>query len=82
MSEKFSNHTSEIVNARPVGNGLLAVTVRCCGDPTTDSVLTLHELQRDNTEIDADIQTHKDRVEKLHGDSLRAFDHVSRLIKK
>lgn len=75
-------HTSKIIKAVPLVNGLLAVTVRCCGDPQTDSVLTLHELQRDNTAIDADIATHQARVEKLHGDSLRAFDHVARLIGK
>lgn len=75
-------HTSEVVKALPLKSGLLAVTIRCCGDPATDSVRTLHELQRDNTAIDADIAAHQARVEKLHGDSQRAFDHVARLIKK
>lgn len=75
-------HTSEVINAKLVANGLLAVTVRCCGDPATDSVLTLHELQRDDAAIDADIAKHKANVEKLHGDAMRAFDHAFRLIKK
>lgn len=75
-------HTSKVVKAEPLVNGLLAVTVRCCGDPTTDSVLTLHDLQRDNSAIDADIAAHQAKVEKLHGDSQRACDHVSRLLPK
>ena len=62
-------HTSKVIDVQPIVNGLLAVKVRCCGDPSTDSVLTLHELQRENIAIDADIAAHQAKVEKLHGDT-------------
>lgn len=75
-------HTSKIIRAISPAHGLLAVTVRCCNDPVTDMVLTLHELSRPNEEIDRDIQVHRERVEKLHGDHLRAVEHVQRLIQK
>lgn len=75
-------HVSKVVKVVPRRDGHLAVTIRCCEDPETDSVLTLHELQREDAAIDSDIQQHQARVEKLHGDSQRAFDHVQRLIQK
>jgi hypothetical protein len=75
-------HASKVIKVEPIVNGLLAVTVRCCSDPSTDSVLTVHELQRENAAIDADIATHRAKVEKLHGDTQRAFDHVVRLTGK
>ena len=76
------SHTSKVIKVEPLLNGLLAVTVRCCGDPETDSVLTLHELQREDAAIDADIVAHQARIEKLHGDSQRARAHVERLLGK
>lgn len=72
-------HTSAIVKITEPADGLLAITVRCCGDPKTDSVLTLHELHRSDAEIDADIATHQARVETLHAAKEHAKAHVARL---
>lgn len=72
-------HSSAIIQITEPADGLLAVTVRCCGDPKTDSVLTLHELHRSEAEIDADIALHQARVETLHANKLRAKEHLSRL---
>jgi hypothetical protein len=74
-----SQHTSAIIQITEPVDGLLAVTVRCCGDPKTDSVLTLHELHRSDEEIDADIATHQARVENLHAAKIRAKEHLVRL---
>jgi hypothetical protein len=58
------------------------VTVRCCKDKSTDSVLTLHELHRPDSEIDADIADHQARVETLHASRDHVQRHVERLLKR
>ena len=72
-------HTTEIVNAHQPADGLLAVAVRCCRDPKTDSVLTLHQLERSDEEIKQDIRDHQARVAKLHAAKLRAKELVETL---
>lgn len=72
-------HTSVIIKVTEPADGLLAIHVRCCGDPTTDSVLTLHELHRSDEEIDADIARHQARVENLHAQKIRAKEHLARI---
>lgn len=72
-------HVSQIVRLHEPTDGLLAVTVRCCGDPVTDSVLTLHELHRSVEEIDADIAAYQARVEKLHVAKEHVKKHLARL---
>lgn len=76
------SHTSKVVSVHDLADGILAVGVRCCDDPTTDSFLTVHEPQRDDGEIDKDIADHQARVEKLHADKLRVKEHIERLCKK
>lgn len=75
-------HKAEVIEVREPADGILAVRVRCCGDESSDSVLTLHELHRSTDEIDADIQKHLDRVEKLHAARGHAKAHIERLLKK
>jgi hypothetical protein len=75
-------HRGRVIHVEELAGGLLAVTVRCCGEKTTDSVLTIGELHRDNAEIDKDIADHVARVEKLHHATARAKDHVLRLKSK
>jgi lipopolysaccharide biosynthesis regulator YciM len=72
-------HTSVVFKVTKPADGLLAVHVRCCGDSTTDSVLTLHQLHRSNEEIDADIAVHQARVENLHEENIRVSEHLARL---
>lgn len=75
-------HQAKVTEVREVADGILAVKARCCGNKTTDSVLSLHELSRSDEEIDADIQQHLARVEQLHADRDRAKQHVQRLMGK
>jgi len=78
----MSEHKAKVVAVEEVGDGLLAVRVRCCGDASSESVLTLHELHRDEAEIDKDIAEHLARVEKLHHARDRAKAHIQRLKSK
>lgn len=75
-------HQSRVISVEEVGDGLLAVRVRCCGDVSTESVLTLHELHRDHAEIDKDIADHCERIEKLHAARHHAKAHIERLKSK
>ena len=72
-------HQSAIIKVHEPADGILAVTVRCCGDPKTDSVLSIHELHRTDEEIRKDIADHQARVEKLHADKLRAKELMGKL---
>lgn len=72
-------HKSAILKIDEPGDGVLAVTIRCCGDPKTDSVLTIHELHREEAAIDKDIADHQARVEKLHAAKTHAKNHIARL---
>ena len=76
------SHKSDLISVEETGDGHLAVRVRCCGDPSTDSVLTLQGLHRDDADIDKDIQEHHARVEGLHHARTRAKQHIERLLKK
>jgi hypothetical protein len=75
-------HTAKIVSVSAVADGILAVRVRCCGDKSTDSVLSLHQLGRDDAAIDKDIQDHLAKVQQAHSDRDRAKVHIERLLKK
>lgn len=74
-------HKAEVIKVEPVGDGHLAVRARCCGDATSDSVLTLLELHRPDEEIDRDVAEHLARIEKLHAARDHAQRHMARLIK-
>lgn len=76
------SHKSEVISVEPVGDGHLAVIVRCCDDESSDSVLTLGELHRDDAELDRDIQAHQAKVEKLHAARDHAKRHIERLMGK
>jgi hypothetical protein len=75
-------HVSRIVKVTKLADGLLGVRVRCCNDPSSDSILTLHELHRDDAEIDSDIQKHQAKVEKLHEAAEHQKRHIERLTGK
>lgn len=75
-------HQARIVEITEPADGLLAVRVRCCGDASTESVVTIHELHRDEAAIDKDIAEHCARVEKLHAARDHAKAHIARLKSK
>lgn len=81
MYSKFE-HQARVISVEEVADGLLAVRVRCCGEASTESVLTIHELHRDEAAIDKDIAEYCARVEKLHHARHRAKAHIERLKSK
>ena len=78
----MSDHKAAVTKVEAVGDGHLAVRARCCGDKSSESVMTLLELHRPDEEIDADIAAHLARVEKQHAARDHAKHHVERLIKR
>lgn len=74
------SHQAKIVSVTAVADGILAVRVRCCGDHSTDSVLSLHEIHRPTEELEADIQKHCAKVETTHANRERAREHIERLM--
>ena len=75
-------HQAKVIEVKEAADGILAVRARCCGDSSTDSVLTVLELARPDSEIDQDIDVHLSRVEKLHAARDRAKAHIERLLSK
>jgi len=73
-------HTAKVISVETLGDDHLAVKVRCCGDESTDSCLTLTNLGRTEQEIDADIEAHRERVASQHAKRESAKRHVERLI--
>lgn len=71
-------HSSKIIRAGNPVSGLLSVTVRCCEDPKTDSVLTVHLSNASDEEVQQAIDTHRKKVEQLHAHD----DRAERLMKK
>jgi hypothetical protein len=78
----MNEHKADVSKVEAVGDGHLAVHARCCGDPSTESVLTLLELHRPDEAIDADIRQHLARVEKQHAARDHAQRHIERLLKR
>lgn len=78
----MSEHKAAVIKVEAGGQGHLAVRVRCCGDATSESVLTLMELHRTDEELDADIAAHLAQVEKQHAARDHAQRHIARLSKR
>lgn len=71
-------HTSAIVKLAEPADGLLAVTIRCCNDCRTDSVVTLHNLDQTGDQLDAAIAAHQAKVEARHAAKHAAIGHFAR----
>lgn len=72
-------HSSTIIKVHEPADGILAVTVRCCGDPKTDSVHTIHQLSRSKEVIKQEIAAHQAKVEQLHADKASAIELMKEL---
>ncbi len=68
-------HTTEIIEQKSISDECWSITIRCCNDPSTDSVRTIHAVVRDRTGVlnqrtDEDLQTdidqHHDEVMSRH----------------
>ena len=61
-------HKTEIINVQHLADTLIAVTLRCCSDESTDSVHTI-EVSGENTEADLQVwlEGRHAHVQSLHG---------------
>jgi hypothetical protein len=74
-------HTTEIVEVVPLSDGQHAIRVRCCGEPSTDSALTVDSLLTKTPELlQSEIAAHRQRVADLHEAHLRAGEHLKGLV--
>jgi hypothetical protein len=56
-------HTTKIVRTQQMSDEALAITIRCCGNPKTDSVLTIYDVGKlSPSQLEADVDKHHDRV--------------------
>lgn len=72
-------HTTEIVEEKQISDEMIAIKIRCCGNPKTDSVLTIayaHKLSPE--EIDKMIDAHHDCVREKHVGLSGGLDHIRR----
>ncbi len=72
-------HTTQIVEVKQSSDGTLAVRVRCCNDPLTDSIMTIHFHGRTDEEIQQDIQKHHADVAQKHTWAGRAKNLLAQL---
>jgi len=60
-------HTTELIEVKHVADEILAVLVRCCGDPKTDSWHTMHaSVYTDESKLAASISSAHKRVAGTH----------------
>lgn len=75
-------HTTEVIKAIETDEAI-AITIRCCGEPKTDSVLTVYGIHKVTPEVlDAELHTHHDRVAAKHVAMGKAKAHLSNLTVK
>jgi hypothetical protein len=55
-------HTTEIVKTVQNTDEAISVTIRCCSNPKTDSVLTLYAHNMSQAQIEAAVAAHHDKV--------------------
>ena len=56
-------HKTEIVGSKQLSDDSLAFTIRCCGNPKTDSVLTIYGVAKMSADqLMQDVHKHHDRV--------------------
>lgn len=74
-------HTTEIVEVVKLSDGQHAIRVRCCGEASTDSALTVDSvLIQESAKLQAEIAAHRQRVSDLHESHLRAAEHLQGLV--
>lgn len=76
-------HKAEVVAQKQLSDGALAICVRCCDDPLTDSWHTVYDLENvDDAAMDNEIAMHVNNVEKKHAGMERVKQHIQKISKK
>jgi hypothetical protein len=56
-------HTTEIIRQKQESDEAISVTIRCCGNPLTDSTLTIYGVhEQGGDQLAEHIEKHHDRV--------------------
>jgi len=70
-------HTTEIVEAKKLSNGLVAAKIRCCGDASTDHWHTMAvQVASDPDARKASLDPQRQFVADQHEAALRAADEL------
>lgn len=74
-------HTTEIVEVVELSDGQHAIRVRCCGDDSTLSSLTVDSKLLAHPEtLNREILSHRKRVSDLHDSHLKCAEHLQGLV--
>lgn len=76
-------HVTEIIKQEQASDEAIAVTIRCCSNPKTDSTITIYGVHgMSHEQIEEMVSKHHDRVaSKCHGMG-KATDHLQILATK
>lgn len=76
-------HITQIVRQEQVSDECIAVTVRCCQNPKTDSTVTIYGIAAmDHAAVEAEVEKHHDRVAAKCDGMKKASDHLATLMTK
>jgi len=74
-------HTTRVVRHEQKSDEAIAVTIRCCEDPNTDSAVTIYDVANmTQTQIEEQVSKHHDRVAAKCGGMQRAKQHLAELL--
>lgn len=75
-------HKTEVVKAVETDEAI-SITIRCCDNPKTDSVLTIHGVHKLTPEqLEADVARHHDQVAAKHDAMGKAKASLAQLTTK
>jgi len=71
------SHKTEIVKQEQIGDERIAVTIRCCGDPKSDSTMTIAKAAGLSPgQLEAKVEAHHDAVARKHSAVNAASKHL------
>jgi hypothetical protein len=72
-------HKTEVIKAKETDSAI-AITIRCCDDPQTDSALTVYGVHKITPEqLEIEVNNHHDRVAAKHEAMGKMKDALSKL---
>jgi hypothetical protein len=73
-------HVAKVIEKKQLSDGAIAIRLRCCGDPSTDSIATLYV--KADTDVAAWAAKEKTRVQDAHARMLAAHVALDSLLEK
>lgn len=76
-------HTTQVVESTQISDECIALKIRCCDDPLTDSVVTIMNVHTYTpAEIEAFVDKHHDHVKTRHSGLVAGLSHLNTLSNK